>query len=96
MNKVHCPLFRGFHKEEGGREEGGREEEGRELELTLHFMTSDSESLRAISCVLISSDTIGSMNTQNDWREWCIVGRGERVKKQGIGSRLLFHPPNIA
>ena len=58
-------------------------------------MTSDSESLRAISCVLISSDTIGSMNTQNDWRECYIIAvRGERAKKQGIGSRLLFHHPN--
>ena len=32
-------------------------------------MTSDSESLRAKSCIFTSSDTIGSMKVQKDWRE---------------------------
>ena len=31
-----------------------------------HFLTSDSEFLKACSCILMSSDTIGSMNIQND------------------------------
>ncbi len=33
----------------------------------LHFLTSLSELRNANSCILISSDTIGSMNDQNDW-----------------------------
>ena len=40
-----------------------------------HFLTSDSEFLRASSCILMSSDTIGSMNDQNDcvyvWEKEC-------------------------
>ena len=59
---------------EGGRE-GKTEREGgiggvhvssTKGEPTLHFITSDSESLKANSCNLTSSDTIGSMNDQND------------------------------
>ena len=43
----------------GGRGGGG---------LTRHFIMSDSASRRAISCILTSSETIGSMNVQNDWQ----------------------------
>ena len=63
----------GGREGEGGRERGrerGREggrEGGRGREPTLHFMTSDSESRRAINCIFTSSDTIGSTNVQNDW-----------------------------